>query len=65
MQVRTGLIGLDDVSTRSPFLRNLQGQDRQWSRHAVRYDELFLDALHPTVENPLFEKLEQVLAKSE
>jgi SAM-dependent methyltransferase len=38
----------------------LQGQDRQWSRHAVRYDELFLDAFHPDVENPLLARLEQV-----
>jgi len=45
---------------RSQPLRNLQGQDRQWSRHAVRYNELFLDAFHPDVENPLLAKLERV-----
>ncbi len=28
-------------------------QDRQWSRHAARYDELFLDPFRPEVENPL------------
>jgi len=50
----------DDVSTRSPHPRGIQGQDRQWSRHAVRYDELFLDAFHPDVVNPLLEKLQQV-----
>jgi len=50
----------DDVPARSPQARSLQGQDRQWSRHAVRYDELFLDAFHPDVENPLLEKLQQV-----
>src|SRR3954447_15559515 len=38
----------------------LQGQDRQWSRHAVRYDELFLDAFHPGVENPLLARLAEV-----
>jgi SAM-dependent methyltransferase len=41
-------------------VRILQGQDRQWSRHAVRYDELFLDAFHPGVENPLLARLAQV-----
>jgi SAM-dependent methyltransferase len=41
-------------------VRILQGQDRQWSRHAVRYDELFLDAFHPDVENPLPAWLERV-----
>ncbi|MHC5538656.1 hypothetical protein ACYOEI_10575, partial [Singulisphaera rosea] len=37
----------------SRLVRNLQNQDRQWSRHAARYDELFLDSFHPGVENPL------------
>jgi SAM-dependent methyltransferase len=41
-------------------VRILQGQDRQWSRHAVRYDELFLDAFHPDVANPLLSWLERV-----
>ena len=31
----------------------LHDQDRQWSRHAARYDEVFLDAFRPGVENPL------------
>lgn len=53
-------MGLADVSMRSQPLRLLQGQDRQWSRHAVRYDELFLDAFHPGVENPLLAQLAQV-----
>jgi SAM-dependent methyltransferase len=35
-------------------------QGRQWSRHAARYDELFLDAFHPDVENPLLAALEAV-----
>jgi SAM-dependent methyltransferase len=48
------------VSTRPLPPRTLQGQDRQWSRHAVRYDELFLDAFHPTVENPLLEWLARI-----
>ncbi len=41
-------------------MRNIQDQDRQWSRHAARYDELFLDALDPAVENPLLDALEGV-----
>jgi len=41
-------------------VRKIQDQDRQWSRHAARYDELFLDALHPDVENPLFAALEAI-----
>jgi len=41
-------------------VRHLQGQDRQWSRHALRYDELFLDAFQEGVENPLLERLEQI-----
>ncbi len=43
----------------------LQGQDRQWSRHAVRYDELFLDALDPEVENPLFSVLERIRGRGQ
>ncbi len=39
---------------------DLQNQDRQWSRHAARYDELFLDAFHPGVENPLLAALDAV-----
>lgn len=35
-------------------------QDRQWSRAAARYDELFLDAFHPGVENPLLAALARV-----
>jgi SAM-dependent methyltransferase len=41
-------------------VRNLQSQDSQWSRHAARYDELFLDAFHPGVENPLLAALAAV-----
>jgi len=58
--MQTQAIGPDSVSTRPPSARNLQGQDRQWSRHAVRYEEVFLDAFHPDVENPLLEKLARV-----
>lgn len=39
-------------------MKNTQDQDRQWSRHAARYDELFLDALAPAVENPLLTALD-------
>jgi len=35
-------------------------QDRQWSRHAARYDDLFLDPFRPGVENPLLAALEAV-----
>jgi SAM-dependent methyltransferase len=41
-------------------VRSLEDQDRQWSRHAVRYDELFLDAFQDGVENPLLERLAQI-----
>jgi SAM-dependent methyltransferase len=58
--LRTDVIGPDDVSSRSQPLCILQDQDRQWSRHAVRYDELFLDAFHPDVENPLMAWLERI-----
>jgi len=34
-----------------------QNQDRNWSRHAARYDELFLDPYAPNVENPLWSAL--------
>jgi len=43
-------------------VRHTQDQDRQWSRHAARYDELFLDALDPGVENPLLAALAAVEA---
>lgn len=36
---------------------DLQNQDRHWSRHAARYDELFLDPYAPNVENPLWSAL--------
>ena len=35
-------------------------QERQWSRHAARYDELFLDPYGPNVENPIWEALAAV-----
>jgi SAM-dependent methyltransferase len=35
----------------------LQNQDRNWSRHAARYDELFLDPYGRHVENPLWEAI--------
>jgi len=41
-------------------VRNTQDQDRQWSRHAARYDDLFLDALNPSVENPLWSALDAI-----
>jgi SAM-dependent methyltransferase len=39
---------------------DLHDQDRQWSRAAARYDELFLDAFHPGVENPLLSALDAI-----
>jgi SAM-dependent methyltransferase len=35
-------------------------QARSWSRHAARYDELFLDPYGPQVENPLWQALASV-----
>src|SRR5579883_2509203 len=43
-----------------PLVRKAQGQDRQWSRHAARYDELFLDAFQEGVENPLLAVLDAI-----
>lgn len=43
----------------------LHDQDRQWSRHAARYDELFLDAFCPGVESPLLAALEAVADPTE
>jgi SAM-dependent methyltransferase len=60
MVMRPIAIGTDDVPRRPQSARSLQGQDRQWSRHAVRYDELFLDAFDPEVENPLLGRLARI-----
>lgn len=38
----------------------LYNQDRHWSRHARRYDEVFLDPYAPAVENPLLPALEAI-----
>ena len=38
----------------------LQNQDRHWSRHAERYDEVFLDPYAPGVENPLWAALDAI-----
>ncbi len=38
----------------------LQNQDRHWSRHAARYEDLFLDPYAPGVENPLWAALDAV-----
>jgi SAM-dependent methyltransferase len=35
----------------------LENQDRYWSRHAARYDELFVDPYGPDVRNPIWEAL--------
>jgi SAM-dependent methyltransferase len=44
-----------------PLAKNeLQNQDRQWSRHAARYDELFVDPYDPAVESPLRNALEAI-----
>jgi SAM-dependent methyltransferase len=39
---------------------DLHNQDRQWSRRAARYDEIFLDPYGPNVENPLWTALAAV-----
>lgn len=41
-------------------MSDIPDQGRQWSRHAAHYDELFLDAFDPGVENPLFAALEAI-----
>jgi SAM-dependent methyltransferase len=38
----------------------IKGQDHQWSRHAARYDDLFLDPFQPGVENPMLAALDAV-----
>ncbi|MCA1684489.1 MAG: class I SAM-dependent methyltransferase [Planctomycetia bacterium] len=47
------------MKTRKPA-SEIHDQDRQWGRHAARYDELFLDAFHPGVESPLLASLAAV-----
>jgi SAM-dependent methyltransferase len=41
-------------------LASSHGQDRHWSRHAARYDDLFLDPFRPGVVNPLLDALDAV-----
>jgi SAM-dependent methyltransferase len=38
----------------------VQVQGRQWSRHAKRYDDLFLDPFREGVENPVLDALQSV-----
>ena len=35
-------------------------QDQQWSRHAARYDDLFLDPFRPGVVNPLLDAISAI-----
>ncbi len=35
-------------------------QDREWSRHAAHYDDVFLDPFRPGVENPILEALDVI-----
>jgi SAM-dependent methyltransferase len=44
---------------------DLEDQDRQWSRAASRYEELFLDAFNDGVENPLMTTLGAIPERSE
>ncbi|MBX6315547.1 MAG: class I SAM-dependent methyltransferase [Isosphaeraceae bacterium] len=37
-----------------------KNQGRQWSRHAARYDDVFLDPFRPGVENPILPALEAI-----
>lgn len=39
---------------------DLHNQDRHWSRHAKRYDEVFLDPYAPEVENPLWAAIQAI-----
>lgn len=39
---------------------SIQEQGRHWSRHARRYDEVFLDPYRPGVSNPILEALQSV-----
>jgi SAM-dependent methyltransferase len=41
-------------------VREIREQGRHWSRHAARYDDLFLDVFRPGVENPVLAALEAV-----
>lgn len=40
--------------------REIREQGRQWSRHAGRYDDLFLGVFRPGVENPVLHALMEV-----
>ena len=42
----------------------LQNQDRHWSRHAARYDDVFVDPYDPAVESPLRNALDAILDAS-
>ena len=42
------------------FSRKTPDQARSWSRHAARYDEVFLDPYGKAVRNPLWEALDAV-----
>ncbi|RUL88488.1 class I SAM-dependent methyltransferase [Tautonia sociabilis] len=37
-----------------------RAQSRHWSRHATKYDELFLDPFEPGVENPILQEIERL-----
>jgi SAM-dependent methyltransferase len=39
----------------------IRNQQRHWSRHAARYDDLFLSPFAPAVENPLWNALADVI----
>ncbi len=41
-------------------MNELKEQGRHWSRHAARYDDVFLDPFRPGVENPILPALEAV-----
>ncbi len=43
---------------------SLQNQDRQWSRRAADYDEIFLDPFSPNVVNPLLPALAAIPERS-
>src|SRR5438874_8835644 len=43
-----------------PDAGDVRDQGRHWSRHAARYDDVFLDPFRPGVDNPLLAALEAV-----
>jgi SAM-dependent methyltransferase len=60
----SGPASVEDGVDRPLGKNEFQNQDRHWSRHARRYDELFLDPYAPNVENPLWTALAAIAEPS-